>query len=43
MFGDFILWFKEKLKQSTCIHDYRHAWFTPNVLICKKCGRGKNG
>ena len=43
MFGDFILWFREKWKQFWCIHDYQYTGpIDYRYEMCTKCGRLKN-
>lgn len=46
MIGDFILWCKEVLRESLCIHDYEPFGIYKSYNIgahekCKKCGRLK--
>ena len=43
MFGDLILWIREKWKQFWCIHEYQQHDCGPTRLWyeCKKCGKVK--
>ena len=43
MFGDLILWIREKWKQFWCIHEYEYKFVTRVHCYeqCKKCGKVK--
>ena len=45
MFGDFIIWFREKWKRFLCIHEYKEYVVNDNPVWtykhCIKCGRRK--
>lgn len=44
MFGDIILWFKEFIKQQTCIHTYttvNRRDTGGSFEVCKKCDKIK--